>query len=299
MVNMQSVHSMTAYATQAFSACEIPAVWEIKSVNSKTYDIRLRVPDWINGLEPEIRKIVSKALSRGAVSISLRLGVGEIGPNLAVDPAKLDRILSALALIRSQSAQIGLETRPPSPAEIYALPGVAADGASADPVAMRAACLEAFAPVLAAFVNARAREGAALEAVMRAQVAEIARLTQAARASLPERAEAQRRALEAALARLGDVTRVDPERVAQELAVLAIKSDVTEELDRLDAHVTAAHDLLDSGGMIGKRLDFLMQEFNREANTLCSKSQDAALTTLGLALKTEIDRLREQVQNIA
>jgi uncharacterized protein (TIGR00255 family) len=153
--------------------------------------------------------------------------------------------------------------------------------------------------LLEEFDAARAAEGAALAGVIGAQIDRIAALTEDAASSADTRAEAQRAALKANIARVLDAAEgVDETRIAQELALLAVKSDVTEEIDRLRAHVAAARALLATGGAVGRKLDFLMQEFNREANTLCSKAQDAALTAIGLDLKLAIDQTREQVQNV-
>ena len=143
----------------------------------------------------------------------------------------------------------------------------------------------------------RSAEGEALEGVIREQIDQVSQLADAVGELLPKRAVAQASSLTDALARL-DGLDVDSDRVAQEIALIAVKADVTEELDRLRAHTTAARDLIDAGGAVGRKLDFLCQEFNREANTLCSKAQNSDLTRVGLDLKSVIDQMREQVQNV-
>jgi uncharacterized protein (TIGR00255 family) len=156
-----------------------------------------------------------------------------------------------------------------------------------------------FETLLADFLDMRGREGAALRQVLERQLDEIAALTAQARAVLAPRAESMAAALRTALERVvGTAEGADPDRVAQELALIAVKADVAEELDRLTAHVEAAHTLLQETGPVGRKLDFLTQEFNREANTLCSKAQDRDLTRIGLDLKAVIDQMREQVQNV-
>jgi uncharacterized protein (TIGR00255 family) len=164
---------------------------------------------------------------------------------------------------------------------------------------LRAALLADLPQVIEAFRAMRAGEGAALGAVLSAQLDQIETLVETARAQAQDRAEQRRRSMAQALARVMDnVDAADPQRIAQELALIAVKADITEEIDRLVAHVAAARDLLGRAEPVGRRLDFLMQEFNREANTLCSKAQDSALTQTGLALKVVIDQMREQVQNV-
>jgi len=153
--------------------------------------------------------------------------------------------------------------------------------------------------LIQAFEAARAAEGAALKQVLARQIAEIARLTEEAGVAATARAAGQAEALRAAIERvIGVSDAVEPARLAQELALIAVKTDVTEELDRLLAHVAQARELVEAGEPVGRRLDFLMQEFNREANTLCSKSQSTELTRIGLELKTVIEQMREQVQNV-
>ena len=156
-----------------------------------------------------------------------------------------------------------------------------------------------FSEIVAAFVQMRADEGAALEGVLRGQLETVDALVSQAQDNVESRREAVADSLKNNLAKVMDNTDgADPDRVAQELALIAVKSDITEELDRLTAHVAAARTLLDKGGPIGRKFDFLMQEFNREANTLCSKSQNSGLTAVGLELKAVIDQMREQVQNV-
>jgi uncharacterized protein (TIGR00255 family) len=162
----------------------------------------------------------------------------------------------------------------------------------------RAVLLADLDALVAQFNEMRAGEGAKLAEVIGAQIDRIAAAVDAARAAAAEQADAAEDALKAALARVSEAVEVDEARIAQELALLAVKADVTEEFDRLDAHVSAAREPCAEGGPIGRKLDFLSQEFNREANTLCSKSQSAALTRVGLDLKATIDQMREQVQNV-
>jgi uncharacterized protein (TIGR00255 family) len=292
--------SMTGFATQRGGSGEWSWVWDLRSVNGRGLDLRLRVPDWIEGLEQAARTALQGAVSRGNVTLSLRLNRAAAAGTAMLDRAALVRTVSVLREIEDLAAEHELAVRHATAAEIAALPGVlAAPADDADAEALRAALLGDLPALLEAFDAARAAEGAAIEAVIRGQVDRIDALTGEAAASADARAEAQRAALKANIAKVLDAAEgVDEGRIAQELALLAVKSDVTEELDRLRAHVGAARTLLDGQGPKGRKLDFLMQEFNREANTLCSKAGSAALTGIGLDLKTVIDQMREQVQNV-
>ncbi|NIY99343.1 DUF1732 domain-containing protein, partial [Salipiger sp. HF18] len=217
-----------------------------------------------------------------------------------LDEAALARVLEAMGRIEAEAGRRGLVLAPATAAQIVALRGVMATGqASRDVTALRARLLESFEAALAEFTEMRGREGQALSGVLEGQLTQIEELVTRAAEAVEARREEQSEKLRAALARvLENTDGADATRVAQELALIAVKSDVTEELDRLTAHVAAARDLMRDKGAVGRKLDFLMQEFNREANTLCSKSGSSALTQIGLALKTVIDQMREQVQNV-
>ena len=269
--------------------------------DGKGLDLRLRLPDGIEGLEAQVRADLSRAVSRGNVTLNLKLtrdtGTGE---GLRVNHAVLRAVLGALATVEQAAMETGVTLRQASAADVVSLRGVLEQGNDeADTAPLRAALLADLPGLIAAFNTMRAAEGAQLAALITGQLDRIAALVAEAQARLPERASTQARALEQGLARImAQADSVDPARLAQELALLAVKSDVTEELDRLTAHLTAARALLSEGCAVGRKLDFLTQEFLREANTLCSKAGDATLTRIGLDLKTVIDQMREQIQNV-
>jgi uncharacterized protein (TIGR00255 family) len=270
-------------------------------VNAKGLDLRLRIPEWLEGFEPYVRGELGKALARGNVSMTLRINRNEdAGADLTINEAMLATVLSSMAKIEAAAKVAGVDLAPSTSAEILSQRGVLEQGNTADdPAPIVAALKGAFAAILSDFVNMRASEGAALKAVLLDQLDEIdtlqSRAADLAEARKPQMAETLRNNLARVL---DNADKVDEARVAQELALLAVKADVTEEIDRLKAHVSAARDLLAKGGAVGRKLDFLMQEFNREANTLCSKAQNSDLTAIGLDLKSVIDQMREQVQNI-
>jgi uncharacterized protein (TIGR00255 family) len=290
--------SMTAYAAAEGAAEGLSWSWEMRGVNGRGLDLRLRLPDGLGALEQPLRGALAKSLSRGNVTLGLKLSRAGGGGATRFDPEALTAVLAALAEVEAQAIAQGLDLMRSDAATILAQRGVMDAGDAQDLPAPEILLAEADA-LIAHFVAMRRSEGAALAAVMEGQLARIAELTEAAAETATARAAAQGERLRQQVAALLDTTDlVDEARLAQELAVLAVKSDVTEEIDRLRAHVAAARALIAGGGPVGRKLDFLMQEFNREANTLCSKSGDAALTAIGLDLKLTIDQMREQVQNV-
>jgi uncharacterized protein (TIGR00255 family) len=274
--------------------------WDLRSVNGRGLDLRLRLPDWLEGLEPALRKRLGERVKRGNVTLSLKLarveGAGAMRLNLPALDAAVAMVMAAEARAEAQ----GLGLAPMTAADLLALRGVIDTGPEVEDSAPLVAALTAAAePLIDSFDASREAEGAALAAILHAQIDSIAALTAAARSATATRRADQAEALRAALARVLEAAPgVEAGRVEQELALIAVKTDVTEELDRLTAHVAAARGLMAGGDQVGRKLDFLIQEFNREANTLCSKAQSADLTRIGLDLKTVIDQMREQVQNL-
>lgn len=293
--------SMTGFAARKGQGAGYSWAWDVRSVNGKGLDLRLRVPDWIDGLEALLRAEMQKALGRGNVSLSLKVARDETGEGgLRVNMAVLPTVLTALQEIEAAAMASGVTLGQATAADVLSLRGVLETSSqSDDTTALRAALMQDFAPLMADFATMRAAEGAALKGVIAGQLDQIASLTADAKAQAGARREEARASLAEALARVMDsIDSVDETRLTQELALIAVKNDVTEELDRLGAHVDAARLLLGEPGPVGRKFDFLMQEFMREANTLCSKAQSLALTRIGLDLKTVIDQLREQVQNV-
>ena len=294
------IRSMTGFASGSGALTPHSWGWEIRSVNGKGLDLRLRVPDWIDGLEAELRKQMTGALVRGNVTCNLRITREEGGGALGVNTSQLDAVLEALHQIEARAMDAGVSLAPSKATDIVTMRGVLEQAPHGDDVpALSGALLAEFAKVLADFDAMRVNEGAALAQVLQSQLTEIEDLTGRAKLLAEQRKEEMAHTLKRNLARVLDNSDgVDASRLSQELAIIAVKSDVTEEIDRLHAHVGAARGLLGQGGPVGRKLDFLMQEFNREANTLCSKAQDTDLTQVGLALKAIIDQMREQVQNV-
>jgi len=299
---MAALASMTGFSRESGV---LPAdcthyVWELRSVNGRGLDIRLRLPAGMDALEPALREAAGKRLKRGNIQAGLALKL-EARPALALDRATLDRML-ALAL--EVAARIP-GSEPPRAEALLSLPGVlraeATEPDEAAQATQHAAILAAFLRALDGLVAARAAEGERLRLILAGLLDEIATLCAEAAREAVGQPHAQRARLLENLAALldGDMRgKIPEERLAQEVALLAQRSDVREELDRLNAHLHAARKLLEEGEGAGRKLDFLTQEFVREANTLCSKSASVALTRTGLALKAAIERLKEQAANV-
>lgn len=294
--------SMTGFAARRGSAAGYSWVWDLRSVNGKGLDLRLRVPDWIDGLELALRAELQKAITRGNVNLTLKVSqeTSAEDAGFRLNEGALAAALAALSRIEDAAMKAGTTLGQATAADVLTLRGVIdTTGQEIDTAPLRQALLADLPGLIADFATMRAGEGAALRAVLLAQLDRIGALTSEAAGEVALRATGQATSLREAVARiLASTESVDEARLAQELALLAVKTDVTEELDRLAAHVTAARAHLAEAGSVGRKLDFLMQEFMREANTLCSKAQSLGLTRIGLDLKTVIDQMREQVQNV-
>ncbi|MFN3613598.1 MAG: YicC/YloC family endoribonuclease [Rubrimonas sp.] len=292
-----NVNSMTGFAVDEAEDGGFRWRWEARSVNGRGLDLRLRLPDGAETLEAECRRLAGLRLRRGSVTLALRVTAAPESGSI-MDGAALSAVVAAAAEARRVALAAGLDVAPVAPDRLIAFRGVMAAEpvASTPPTASLATSLERALDALAA---ARATEGSALRAVLEGLLTEIATLVDEADEARHAQIDEARERLERKVAELAAAApEVAPDRIAAELALLAVRQDVSEEIDRLRVHVTAARRLLSQGGPIGRELDFLTQEFNREANTLCSKAASQRLTDIGLALKVRIDRMREQVQNI-
>ncbi len=293
--------SMTGFARAEGSVEDLPAglawAWELRSVNGRGLDLRFRLPSGWDPLEPALREAAGKVLKRGNVTANLNI-TREVEKKLAPDPAALEQVLAlALAL----HARIP-GSAPPQAEALLALPGILRPSTEAQEERTEAATTAVragFDAALAALVEARQGEGERLRLTLNGLLDEIVtHRRKAAKEAADQPAAHRARVMENLQALLRESPSLPDERIAQEVALLAARSDVREELDRLASHIEAARMLLTEAVAVGRRLDFLVQEFMREANTLCSKSSSRALTATGLKLKAAIEQLREQVQNI-
>jgi uncharacterized protein (TIGR00255 family) len=283
----------------AMSGASGPYDWsmELRAVNNKGLDIRTRVPEWLVGFDQAARKAISSQVARGSLQFSLKISHVAGQGQRQIDPDKLEHILTNAAVLAEHAAQKGLSVAPLSLSDIAAQNGfLDVDADTEAQQAVITVLTKDLPRLIAQFQASRKAEGAALHRILAENLKQMEALITQALATLKTRADGFEENFRAALARL--IQDIDPERLAQEMAILAVKSDVTEEIDRLQAHIAAAQALLTSNGPSGRKFDFLMQEFNREANTLCSKSGSKALTAIGLEMKVLIDQMREQVQNV-
>ena len=292
--------SMTGFARAEGADGGARWVWELRSVNGKNLDVRLRLAPGFEYLEAAAKeRIAAAGLSRGNVQAGLTVSGESGGTRIRINEQVLADVLAAMDGILAKTGRVQLPTLD----GILAIRGVVevADAAGDETVraAQAATMLATLETALAALRSDREREGSAIGAVLSGRLDEIERLARAVEASparTPEKIRA--RLAEQAAALLGAAPALDPDRLHQEAVLLATKADVREELDRLFAHVDAARAMLAERGPVGRRLDFLAQEFNREVNTLCSKSNDRTVTALGLELKAVVDQFREQIQNL-
>ncbi len=288
--------SMTGFARAQDEAPGMSWVWEIKSVNGRALDLRLRLAPGFDALEPELRAALAQRFRRGNFSANLAV-TRTTPPALRVNREALSQLV---ALINELSGEI--EAAPPRLDGLLALRGVVETVEDEDETvieARRQAVLAGWNALLDRLADARAEEGARIAALLGNQLDEMAALVTAAADCAAAQPAAIRERLRTVLTGLADLMPSMPEeRMAQEVALLAARSDIREEIERLRAHLEQAGELLQQGDAVGRRLDFLCQELNREANTLCSKSADIELTRIGLSLKAVVEQFREQVQNI-
>ena len=292
------VPSMTGFGADEGRHGTVAWRWDIRSVNGKGLDVRLRLAPGHEALEPRLRERIGARLTRGNVSISLNVARDGGGTELSINEAALGQLMAIAERLSARG-----NFAPLSVDGLLALRGVIEVGEGAEGQAAiearHAAMLASFERALDQLVESRRAEGRRLGPVIEEHLASISSLVETIAASPARSPEAIRARLKEQVARLLETgAPLDETRLHQEAAMLAVKADVEEELQRLRAHVSAARELMAGGKPAGRRLDFLAQEFNREANTTCSKANDIETTRAGLALKAVIEQMREQIQNI-
>ncbi len=293
-----ALSSMTGFARGHGVSGGYAWTWEIKSVNAKGLDLRLRLPPGWDAVEPPVRARLAEALSRGTVYATLTVELRGRSPVVRVNE---DVLSAVLATVKSLAGRVDAER--PRLDGLLAIKGVIevveADEQEDQRRVVEAAVTAGFATVLASLGEMRGREGMALGRILSARLEEIAGLIERAEAAAARRPDAVKQRIAEQVATLLEASdRFDPDRLHQEAVLIAAKADVREELDRLAAHVEQARGMVTKGGAVGRRLDFLSQEFNRESNTLCAKANDLDLTNIGLELKGVVEQFREQVQNL-
>lgn len=289
---------MTGFARSHGAATNYAWSWEIKSVNAKGLDLRLRLPPGFDGVEVAVRARAAETLSRGNVYATLTVTREGAAPVVRINEPVLDALVNAIGSLKGR-----VNARKPSLDGLLGLKGVIEieDQAETEEAkaAAEAAFVAGFSEALKGLSEMRRHEGSALGVILSARLDEMAALAARADQAPGRQPEAVKKKLADQIAQLLEGSqRLDPDRLHQEAILLAGKADIREELDRLAAHIAQARKLLSGGGAIGRRLDFLSQELNRETNTLCSKSNDIELTNIGLELKSVVEQFREQVQNL-
>lgn len=282
--------SMTAFARSDRDTAGGNLAWELRAVNHRYLELSLKLPEELRVLEPAVREAVGRRIGRGKLDVSLRFTQATAGAEARLD-ADMVRRVAALA---AEVAGLAADAAPLRAVDYLRWPGVLVLPATDVEVLTRDA-LAALDSALTTLVATREREGARLADILRQRLAAIADTLAQIKAILPELVPAFRRRLEA---RVVELQGVDAQRLEQEIVLFAQRIDVQEEVDRLQTHIAEVQDVLKKGGQVGRRLDFLLQEFNREANTLASKSADMRLTQAAVALKVLIEQMREQVQNL-
>jgi uncharacterized protein (TIGR00255 family) len=291
MLEYSMAQSMTGFASQTTTLDEWKLSLECKSVNSRFLDITLKLPDVVKVCESQLRQIISDALVRGKVELAIRLERDESFPEGKVNADKLAELEQALETIRNNLSDL----RPPSALDVLQMPGVWVSE-KADTSRLIAHCVTCAPDVLTALIAHRQSEGSRLEAMLKERCVAITQIVTAYRKELPALTDGHEQRLRDRIAALN--INHDEKRLEEELVFLANKSDVAEELDRLEAHIEAIYEALNSNEPCGRRLDFLMQELNREANTLGSKTTSLSTTNAAVELKVLIEQMREQVQNL-
>lgn len=285
------IQSMTAYARIEHKAQWGTASWEIRSVNQRYLETYLRLPEQFRSFEPVLRDRLRKRLSRGKVEVNLRYELADnSNSELKLNQGLAKQLLNAASWLKQEAGQGEVNLT-----DILRWPGVLASGEQ-DMDAIGSDLMGAFDSAIDQFIEARGREGAAINNMLLSRLEGVSEQIAIVREHMPKVMEYQRDKLTNRLAEIK--AELDPARIEQEMILLAQKQDVAEEMDRLEAHVTEARRILKKGGSEGRRLDFMMQEFNRESNTLASKSISTEITAAAVELKVLIEQMREQIQNV-
>lgn len=289
------ISSMTGFARAAGTSGPVQWAWEVRSVNGRGLDVRVRVPNGYEALGEVARTALQKTLSRGQCQLALTLTRPETPSRPRINEALLAALAQAIARVPRPEG-----IAPATMDGLLSVRGVieSDEEPAAETESLARDLAEGVVRLVADLVESRRAEGRQLQEIVAGQIHAIAELTVAAENCPARKPEAVRERLFASIAAIAESGAVDPVRLHQEAVLLAAKADVREELDRLRAHVVAAGELLTAGGPVGRKLDFLAQEFGREANTLCAKANDVALSRIGLDLKAVVEQFREQVQNV-
>ena len=293
---------MTGYASDTILVGNFSLDAEIKSVNSKSFDLKIYLPEYMTFMENDIRQLVSKQIARGSIVLKIKAKQNdEASSNFTLNNEVLNTAIDEIKTIEQKCDEKNIQFSPLTVLDFFSVKGVWEENkiSQTDTVKLKSVILDKLPELIKKFIETRRIEGQGLQAILAEKLSSIMELIKEIDKILPDRSRHLKKNFKTALDKIiNEQNQVDENRLEQEIALLVIKQDIQEELDRLKVHIVSMLDLVNSSNVVGKKLDFLSQELNREVNTICSKSQHSDLTKLGIEMKTLVDQFREQVQNV-
>ena len=302
MGDYQVITSMTGYASDTILVGNFSLDAEIKSVNSKSFDLKIYLPEYMTFMENDIRQLVSKQIARGSIVLKIKAKHNdEASSNFTLNNEVLNTAIDEIKTIEQKCDEKNIQFSPLTVLDFFSVKGVWEENkiSQTDTVELKSVILNKLPELMKKFIETRRIEGQGLQAILVEKLSSIMEFIQEIDKILPDRSRHLKKNFKTAFDKIiNEQNQVDENRLEQEIALLVIKQDIQEELDRLKVHIVSMQDLVNSSNVVGKKLDFLSQELNREVNTICSKSQYSDLTKLGIEMKTLVDQFREQVQNV-
>ena len=293
---------MTGYASDTILVGDFSLDAEIKSVNSKSFDLKIYLPEYMTFMENDIRQLVSKQIARGSIVLKIKAKHNdEASSNFTLNNEVLNTAIDEIKTIEQKCDEKNIQFSPLTVLDFFSVKGVWEENkiSQTDTVELKSVMLDKLSELIKKFIETRRIEGQGLQAILVEKLSSIMEFIKEIDKILPDRSRHLKKNFKTALDKIiNEQNQVDENRLEQEIALLVIKQDIQEELDRLKVHIVSMQDLVNSSNVVGKKLDFLSQELNREVNTICSKSQYSDLTKLGIEMKTLVDQFREQVQNV-
>ena len=293
---------MTGYASDTILVGNFSLDAEIKSVNSKSFDLKIYLPEYMTFMENDIRQLVSKQIARGSIVLKIKANHNdEASSNFTLNNEVLNTAIDEIKTIEQKCDEKNIQFSPLTVLDFFSVKGVWEENkiSQTDTVELKSVMLDKLPELIKKFIETRRIEGQGLQAILIEKLSSIMEFIKEIDKILPDRSRHLKKNFKTALDKIiNEQNQVDENRLEQEIALLVIKQDIQEELDRLKVHIVSMQDLVNSSKVVGKKLDFLSQELNREVNTICSKSQYSDLTKLGIEMKTLVDQFREQVQNV-
>jgi len=293
---------MTGYASDTILVGNFSLDAEIKSVNSKSFDLKIYLPEYMTFMENDIRQLVSKQIARGSIVLKIKAKHNdEASSNFTLNNEVLNTAIDEIKTIEQKCDEKNIQFSPLTVLDFFSVKGVWEENkiSQTDTVKLKSVMLDKLPELIKKFIETRRIEGQGLQAILVEKLSSIMEFIKEIDKILPDRSRHLKKNFKTALDKIiNEQNQVDENRLEQEIALLVIKQDIQEEIDRLKVHIVSMQDLVNSSNVVGKKLDFLSQELNREVNTICSKSQYSDLTKLGIEMKTLVDQFREQVQNV-